>query len=406
MYLLINQSILDFKWLHKHHSRLSYFFVIFFIVCIALSIYRVNIYMSDFNMFTDPAIDAKFFGKNPITYWNNNSYSPFFYAVITPLTCFSKWFAVLVWSCLSIIGLLIIYGVAINALHDKIALKKTIIAFSIMSFCLVDNFQLGQSNVLMLSMIMLGFYYYQKSKNVYASFWIGFAIAFKIIPLFLVFYFLVKKEFKIAFWSVFIAVGLTVFVPLIIYPFNDFNIYIVSWFEGVFYPFFSGNEFATTTASYYHTNQSFEAFLGRLLIKFDESNERAYVNIETFNYLVKSIKLTFLGALILISYTSKSLTKRESYTEFSLWIYGIIFISPVAWVNYYILLFPLVFAYLSISSRTKILNKIVFVIGVILLLIDVDPILQKFSLHFIGGFLMFACTYAALLKMKHKHSPK
>ena len=108
---LIITAFNDYKQLLKNKRWMAVVLFLFFIVCISLSVYRVIIYMSDFNMFLDPAVDAKFFEKDPITTWTNNSYSPFFYSVMSIFSPFARWFAVILWSLISILSLMAVYSI-------------------------------------------------------------------------------------------------------------------------------------------------------------------------------------------------------------------------------------------------------------------------------------------------------
>ena len=73
-----------------------------FLALLAQAIIRLTIYdKADFDMFLDPAIDARFNDKSPFEFWRVNSYTPFFYCVMTLFTPFNETVAIILWTILS-----------------------------------------------------------------------------------------------------------------------------------------------------------------------------------------------------------------------------------------------------------------------------------------------------------------
>lgn len=395
--LFIN-GLIDLNNLRAEKKWAFYTLIFISLVLIALSINRVVIYMSDFNMFIDPAVDAKFFNKDPITTWTNNAYSPFFYSVMSVFTVFSRWFAVFLWSVLSLGFMVIIMQIVKHFLADKLSFKHYIIGIAIMLFSLVDNFQLGQCNVLLLSLMLIALYYSSIDKPMMASIFLGFAIAYKLIPLLLIFYFLLKGKYKVVVYSTVIAVAFTLIVPFFFYSFDKTILYTSTWFNGVLKPFFTGGEMEVSTASFYFTNQSLDAFLGRYLTSFGKEKYDfdllITLPIKTVKTIGISLKLIYILAIaLIIKYNSK-----DKFGVFALLIYGILFISPVAWVSYYIFILPMVFLCISYWKQMNSLIKGIFILGCLLILVDINRAVQMYSLHFIGGFLVFIATYIIVFK--------
>lgn len=389
----------------KKRPALKILFWLFILSIINLSVYRVIIYMSDFNMFIDPAIDAKFFHKDPITHWTNNSYSPFFYAIMSFFSIFSRWFAVILWSLISLAGLFIVFSISIeliqkNAKHHP--LKITLILLSL-STVLIDNFQLGQCNIIVLTLIVLSIYYDNKGKNIKSSFFLGFAIAFKLLPLVLIGYFILQRKYKTALLSLYFAICLTLFLPLIIFPFGEYLQYLDSWFNHVFISFLTKGEVKTSTISFYHTNQSLEAFLGRYFTSYGEENYHTSLlslvklTSKNLNLISLSLKTIFIASISLL-FWKKNNGGSLNYPIAGFFLYGVIIISPVAWANYYVFLIPVIITFIL---KVKLNNKpliALFSIGCLLIILDVNPFLQSLSLHFIGGIIIFLATYLLLWK--------
>lgn len=398
MITLLRQGIIDIKDLNKDRKWAFYVILLISLTLIFLSVNRVTIYMSDFNMFIDPAVDAKFFDKDPITTWTNNAYSPFFYSVMSVFSIFSRWFAVILWSLISLAGIIISIQIIRHFLGKALSIQIYLWALGISLFSLVDNFQLGQCNVFLLALMLGALYYDSIGKPVKASIILGFAIAYKLIPLLLLFYFLLKRRYKISYLSITFGICLTVIVPFFFYSFDKGFLYIQTWFNGVLKPFFMGNDMQVSTASFYFTNQSLDAFLGRYLTSF--GNEKYNFDLlwvlplQTVKIIALSIKVIYLLGM---AYLIKVKTKEE-FSVYVLLIYGILLLSPVAWISYYIFLLPLIFIMIINWHNLYLVVKALFILGCILLLIDVNRAVQMYSLHFIGGLLLFITTYFTVLK--------
>ena len=130
---------------------------------------------------------------------------------------------------------------------------------------------------------------------------------------------------------------------------------------------------ATTTYSFCHTNQSLDGFLGRHFADYGVNNYQIIpdlgiyylVSPETFKLITLSLKALFL---LLISFLSLKLKKNNSesiYISSAFFIYGILIISPVAWVNYYVLIIPLLFVFVSSLDYANKITKGLFIFGAV-----------------------------------------
>src|SRR5688500_3950011 len=81
-------------------------------VMLVVGVNRVIIRASDFNMFIEPAIDARFHDQSPFEKWQGNSYNMFFYAFMSLLSPFNNWFSVLIWNLISIYLFILVIAVA------------------------------------------------------------------------------------------------------------------------------------------------------------------------------------------------------------------------------------------------------------------------------------------------------
>ena len=76
--------------------------IVFMVANIVQAVIRSAIYHhADLNAFLNPTIDTRFFNGDPFINYPNNSYSSFFYSVMTLLTPFDRWFAALLWAVMN-----------------------------------------------------------------------------------------------------------------------------------------------------------------------------------------------------------------------------------------------------------------------------------------------------------------
>jgi hypothetical protein len=390
----------------RSNRVLTLFFLLAITVMIVSAVNRVIIYASDFNMFIDPAIDARFHHQNPFVKWTGNSYNMFFYAFMSLLSPFNNWFAVIIWSLVSIY----LYILAIAIMHRMLPLAHAkhkwyyLIAPVMLGFLLFDNIQLGQSNILMLFAVIASIYYVSKGKNLGAGLALGFAIAFKTTPLIFVGYYVLKGKFKAAAYSLIFSLFFMIVVPMLFYPPQKSLEYFRSWTEAVFVPFASGNDLKTQNIGYYHSNQSLEAFINRHFTSYGKEKygglhyltdpaNMTKIQAKTTGNIIKMVLLGLLSVLVLLN--NRKRDPRFYLTESSLFLMAILWVSPSSWTNHYIILLPAVVLLVNEIIRLpkhdskKKLLLVVLVAGTLLMLIDVHPMLQSFSLHFIGMFILF-----------------
>jgi hypothetical protein len=259
-----NRAIYQFVR-EKDNRRVTITLLVVLLFMIVQAVLRTAVYrMSDFNLFLDPAIEAKFYGDDPFRNWLN-SYNAFFYVVMSLLTPFARWFSIVLWTLLSILSY--IYSIAIiKALLPKpVQAPKLefLIAPLLLIVLIFDNIQLGQNNMLMMFAMLVALFYLEKRRAVKSGLALGFAIAYKVTPLIFTGYFILKKRFAAAIYSVLFSLVMIILVPMLFYTPERSIEFFTSWTEMVLSPFFSGEDLKTLNVGYYHTNQSLEAFLNR-----------------------------------------------------------------------------------------------------------------------------------------------
>ena len=187
---------------------------------------------------------------------------------------------------------------------------------------------LGQINLIILFLIVLGFYFYQKKKDVSSGLFLGIATLIKIFPGFLILFFLKEKKWKIMI-SFLVTCLLGVLLTILIFKPVLFFSYFGSVGGNLF---FKGGE-----VSYF--DQSLNSFLLRL-------------NLPNLWRLGLRLIFTFMSLWIFLKNRNKAL----SY--FGLIFSILIFLPSFAWFHHYVILIPLMMFLWSQTKKKDYLSKI------------------------------------------------
>lgn len=410
-----HQSI--YRYLTDPSNRIPTIAIILFMVInIVQAVVRAAVYdFADLNFFLDPAIGTRFFGQDPFVDWPDNSYPPFFYGVMSLLTPFDRWFSSLLWAMLNVafyVWIIAIVNDLIKQTQPQRSKWSYFIAPLLTMILLAINIHLGQSNILMMLAIIMAAYYLLKGKNLLTGAWLGFAMAYKVTPLFFVFYLLLKRKFKAAFYSVLFFGLFTVVAPMIFYSPARTISFVESWSKMVLEPFIKGEKVKSTNVNYYHSNQSLDAFLNRHLTPYGEEEyggihnflNPAYFTEGQVSTIGKVLKLIIVALLGFLAIKSRTVNNRVYPFEIALFLMAILFISPVSWVNHYILILP---AYIVAVNEVLILDKSQrgrklllwsMIIGTAIMHIGWGNYLQSLSPFFIGQIIFFIGLYIYSLK--------
>lgn len=406
-----------YRYLTDPANRIATIAIILFMaVNIVQAVVRAAVYdFADLNFFLDPAIGTRFLGQDPFVDWPDNSYPPFFYGVMSLLTPFDRWFSSLLWAILNVafyVWIIAIINDLIKQTQPERSKWSYFIAPLLTLILLAINIHLGQSNILMMLAIVMAAYYLLKGKNLLTGVWLGFAMAYKVTPLFFVFYLLLKRKFNAAFFSVLFFGLFTVVAPMIFYSPARTISFVESWSKMVLEPFIKGEKVKSTNVNYYHSNQSLDAFLNRHLTTYGEEEYGGVHNFLNPSYfsegqvstIGKVLKVIIVALLGFLAIKSRTVNNKVYPFEIALFLMAILFISPVSWVNHYILILP---AYVVAVNELLILDKSdrgrklllwSMIIGTAIMHIGWGNYLQSLSPFFIGQFIFFIGLYIYSLR--------
>ncbi len=192
---------------------------------------------------------AKYDGPLPYVY------PPAFAIFLTPLAYVDFRTAVLIWIFMDQVLFLGGVWLLMRAISPRYSwLKLAAILFVCMNFRpLFIDVLLGQINVLLFFLMVLGLYFYRSGKDIHAGIALAMASMIKVIPFFLLGYFLWKRAYKVFLAGVFALLVLFLYSLL----FFDFDLY-------VWYFKFMGDQ---SLFNAYHDNHSLTGFVSRMLVR-------------------------------------------------------------------------------------------------------------------------------------------
>ncbi|MDF1695485.1 MAG: glycosyltransferase family 87 protein [Saprospiraceae bacterium] len=224
-------------------------------------------------------------------------------------------------------------------IHSWLVLVPFLISFRY----LLDNLANIQINVFILFFTVLSIYYFSKGKKWIAALFLAFGISLKVYPVFLLLYFIVKREWTMVGKTLFFCVGFAS-LPFMVFGYEQTVDYYSFWYNQNVVPF----------ASVAHKNQSYFSMMRSLLTHESPGlnqplNEEIYVNV--FNLSIEQVKLVSYALLILLGSSvvylfREKLSKQhklKAFLEYTFILTIIPILSPLAWKAYFIFLFPAYF---------------------------------------------------------------
>ncbi len=262
-------------------------------------------------------------------------YPPFFAFVLIPVSYINTTITKILWFLSSLfflyyaVFLLIKNTLPENKKDDKYYLYFFPLAFTLRF--IMDNFALGQVNILIMFILVLTLYFFLTGKDFYAGLFLGLAISIKLTSIVILFYFIYRRKFHITIYSV-ISIVFFLLIPSIAFGIKKNIQYLYE------YSFIIKN-FSDSTIN----NQSLFITVKRLLspippwdnlyVNFAELNEFQINLITIFIFSIITIFLSYL-------FRSKPKNRRNSniYYEYSLVIICMLFFSPLSRKAHFVLL--------------------------------------------------------------------
>ncbi len=370
-----------------------------------------NLILNGENIYSDPVI---------------NTWPPFFSIVSVPIALMDNFNNNLVrflWLLLSVLAIYNITGIfsrmSINRRLKALPLRAkekitkhninishwAILIPTLLIFrYILDNLANIQINIFILLFMSYSLWLFSKGKDLAAALILAFSISIKIYPIFLLLYFVAKREHKIAiFTSVFtILFGI---IPFLVFGYEQTLDYYAFWYNQNVVPFASAG----------HKNQSYFSMMRSLLTKdmiLLNNASKKEISIGAANLSIEQVKLVSYGLLacaasVVIYLFRNKLIKKDSlksFLEYAFILTIIPVLSPLSWKAYFIFLFPAYFLnYLfifqfrnSLKASLNCFLRIIFFSSVLLTVFSSEmfvgayfsDILEAFSCITIGSMLI------------------
>lgn len=262
------------------------------------------------------------------------------------------------------------------------------------------NFDEGQVNFLMMSMLTLSLFYFNRKKCFLSGLSLGFSVLVKYMSFVFVPYFLFKKRFKVLFY-LFVSIVIFTVLPGLFLGFK-YNLFL----QKSFLPFLCKTSLDLNSMST-HENQSLIAMLIRYFSSFSEYS----VNFLKLNMLYLGALIGSMVTFIYMFILCPSTRFKENKSFLEVVNYAMIFIcvalfNPNGWIHAFIFLtFPylVVFYYLfKVGYKDKLVWAMTAVSAILgswpesLFLPSIKDSVDIYSLLTIGSIILFF----ALVKIK------
>jgi hypothetical protein len=160
-------------------------------------------------------------------------YSPLFALVFSPLTMLKKTPALYVWEILNILSLYSIFYLLFRLKQMSFSAPKDLLIivclFALTGPYIFSNIMLGQINIFLCFLMVLTMYLEIKRKDFWAAVVLAFSLMIKFFPLLFLFYFILKRRFKLAAFTL-LMVAFFLLLPSVYTGFDLNSKYLHGWF--------------------------------------------------------------------------------------------------------------------------------------------------------------------------------
>lgn len=211
------------------------FFIFIALAVSLISLTSLKYTAGDFDVFYGAS--QHYMARAPVYQSNEGieefKYSPLFALLFSPLTALSKNSALYVWTVLKIVSLFLIFYFLFKLKQFSFDHPKDLLIiiglFALTGRYVFLDFRLGQANVLLCMLMVLTMYLEINERYFWASVVLAFSLMIKFFPLLFVFYFLLRRRFKLlAYTPLMVAVFLL--LPSIYTGFSLNLRYLHDWF--------------------------------------------------------------------------------------------------------------------------------------------------------------------------------
>lgn len=391
--------------IRKHKSTILHVVLILLGVAICIEIIRDLSRGGDFKGYVD-AGNLALHRKN-IYSDVYNTWPPFFSIFSIPLAWIDSLSPIinrLIWLMLTVLAFIATIDLSAKLLFNKklslnknpetISIKNVLIIIPILLIFryILDNLSNIQINIFLLYACILVYYFFTKSKFIYAALILAFIISLKVIPIFILFYFIYKKKWHVTIWTIIFIVLINALCLL--YFGSEAGLqYYITWISKI----------APSSYVAHRNNQSIIGFLLRLFTAEDTSIPFSIqiANLPKQSVIRLSYLIICISALIpaYIFRTQKGLVKSNllNLIEFSFVVSAIAILSPISWKAYFIFLwFPYFILYFLLYHSKYEFNNVQLIKRVFTLSILMTTFTSEIFIGRYIGYRLEVCSVITL----------
>ena len=369
-----------------------------------------------------PTRNLLYLGENIFSEASFNSYSPFFYCVMAFFAQFADWFSAMLWCAVNICLYLGINAVIMAIIARAQPERKTFsyfIAPLLTLVLLADNLYLGQTNLFPFLFTCCALFAYQRKKHFLSGLLLSVAVAYKVTPILFAFHYVLRRRTRALTGLVVGLIVCLLVVPSFYFGPAKSVQYVTQWGSLVVMPFVKGESIKTRTVNWDYMNQSLEGALHRHLTPYGKVAygglhkviDPAFLDAKQAAKLAVAIKALLLLVIAWVMFKYRNAKERSFPFEMSLIFMSILYISPVTWISYYIvILFPYAVAVNEIIRRPRgDTGRRLLTVGLwaamLISAFSLTPKLQSYSFLFFGNALFFICFLVYTLFFLPKETP-
>ena len=281
----------------------------------------------------------------------HSKYPPFFFLVTAPLALLPLGVAGAIWFLLNTslsVACCVLAVAAFRAPGTGGRLPPIAYASPglLAAVVIVTNLSRGQVNILILFFVCLGLYAFRRGRDLRAGLALGIAVALKLTPLLLVVYLLYRRAWRVALGTGIALIVAWAILPALVFGPREAVTVTKSW-VGVVQTFSEKGVLGEGVAGVRHTNQSLSAAFHRFFTRSpaDAGRTDFYLNVASLDYETAAWIVRALSALVLLLLAwfvrgpigERGADVRWGY-EISLVLLAVLIISPISWINHYVVL--------------------------------------------------------------------
>ncbi|BBM86963.1 glycosyltransferase family 87 protein [Candidatus Uabimicrobium amorphum] len=333
---------------------------------------------------------------------------PMMLLILKPFYALGKIPGSLSWMIFKLLWAILIVYVALSYAHHFPNWAK-ILAVALTFRIFASDMTHGNVNLFIGGLVVLSLWFFQNHKDALCGLTIGLASVLKVTPLLFIPYFIVKKQWRIAIFSI-VGILLFLFVlPAMFIGWDYNNDLIVGWGEQMLYPFISGEVLQMQVN---HNNQSLTGIFHRLFSDCVAITRGAHkINIISLApsqvaLLIKIACIALFVAIWVCAQTNEDRSHIGYLGEFAMVFLAMLLMSERTWKHHQILLIlPHIFLLSHLFSIKNATKTTVFYLLIVSCFFHTfsgsflwgkhySAFLQAYGAHFWSNIMLFsACAH-------------